>query len=453
MSSPSRGNSQRGAAALAVVMVLFFIMAMVAAYTNRNLVFEQRTSANSYRTARSLAAADAAVDWTISMLNGGIIGTTCTSTGATDDFRTRYLSVQPDGRFQPKTWPTIFSGTPVAAGDIQAQPSCSGTDGGGWVCSCPILTPPAQLDVANSEEPTFAVKFADSSPGAIALKIRACNSMRSGTVTASNVNSFGSCHVNEIDPQGPGQIHKSYVQVDSMTTLRLSLGLISALPVAPSAALTAAGSINQTAGTLTVINPDSLTGLALHAGGTISAPVTVRVAGPAGSTASATSESDADLSGIPPSDFFRKSLGMPADKYKRQPAAVRIDCGGGCNSTANVIPELAKGPTRVIYVDGDLDLNTASAIAAIGSDATPTMLVVSGNVTVSAPIAFKGVLYVEGNLNWTATGGTVNGAVIVGGGYTGTGAATVAYNRNIVQKIHKGYGSFVRIPGSWTLES
>ena len=237
-----------------------------------------------------------------------------------------------------------------------------------------------------------------------------------------------------------------------MTMLRLSLGLVSALPVAPSAALTAAGAINQTAGTLTAVNPDPLTGLALHAGGVINAPSTLRVAGPAGSTAGVTSNSDGDLNGIPSSDFFRKALGMPADKYKKQPAAVAIECGGGCTSDANVLAELAKGPTRVIYVNGDLDLNTATP-SVIGSDATPAMLVVSGNVTVSASIAFKGVLYVGGNLNWPAAGGTVNGAIIVGGNYTGTGATTIAYDRSIVQKIHKGYGSFVRIPGSWTLES
>ena len=62
-----RGRS-RGIAALGVVMVLFFILAMVGAYTNRNLVFEQRTSANSYRAARSLAAADAAICLRISFL-------------------------------------------------------------------------------------------------------------------------------------------------------------------------------------------------------------------------------------------------------------------------------------------------------------------------------------------------------------------------------------------------
>ena len=77
-------------AALMMVMVMFFIMALVAAYTNRNLVFEQRTTANSYRAERALVAADSGLDWTLSMLNGGRIDLQCRpSTTATDvDFPT-----------------------------------------------------------------------------------------------------------------------------------------------------------------------------------------------------------------------------------------------------------------------------------------------------------------------------------------------------------------------------
>ena len=53
------GSRQRGAATLIVVMILFFVMTLVAAYTNRSLIFEQRTSANQYRSTQSLEIADA----------------------------------------------------------------------------------------------------------------------------------------------------------------------------------------------------------------------------------------------------------------------------------------------------------------------------------------------------------------------------------------------------------
>ena len=70
---PLRMTPGRGMAALTVVMILFFVMALVAAYTNRNLLFEQRISANSYRSNRALEAADAGVEWTVAMLNAGRI--------------------------------------------------------------------------------------------------------------------------------------------------------------------------------------------------------------------------------------------------------------------------------------------------------------------------------------------------------------------------------------------
>ena len=50
-------RQQRGIAALVVVMVLFFIISLVAAYTGRNLIFEQRTSTNQYRRANGDTAA------------------------------------------------------------------------------------------------------------------------------------------------------------------------------------------------------------------------------------------------------------------------------------------------------------------------------------------------------------------------------------------------------------
>ena len=100
-------RAEHGAASLAVVLVLFFIVAMVAAYTNRNLIFEQRTSANSYRSARALAAAEAGIDWAVAMLNGGAIDAQCAASSAPNgDFKTRYLSLQPDGSFAPITWAT-----------------------------------------------------------------------------------------------------------------------------------------------------------------------------------------------------------------------------------------------------------------------------------------------------------------------------------------------------------
>jgi len=51
--------------------------------------------------------------------------------------------------------------------------------------------------------------------------------------------------------------------------------------------------------------------------------------------------------------------------------------------------------------------------------------------------------------NASATNGSVNGALMIRGNYAGSGTAAVAYNKAILDKIRYGYGSFVRVPGSW----
>ncbi len=49
-SSPCSTQTQRGAAALVVTMLLLFAMVLVAAFANRHLVFEQRSAANQARS-------------------------------------------------------------------------------------------------------------------------------------------------------------------------------------------------------------------------------------------------------------------------------------------------------------------------------------------------------------------------------------------------------------------
>ena len=52
-------------------MLLFFIISLVAAYAGRNLIFEQKTSANQYRATQAFEAAEAGLEWALAMLNGG----------------------------------------------------------------------------------------------------------------------------------------------------------------------------------------------------------------------------------------------------------------------------------------------------------------------------------------------------------------------------------------------
>jgi hypothetical protein len=160
-------NKQRGVATLVVVMVLLFLMALVAAYTSRNLIFEQRTSVNQYRSTQAFEAAEAGVEWALAMLNGGRVGSSCTeatATGTSTSFRQRYIRLDPaTGMVQP-----------VATVGL---PGCVWTNGA-WACECPdgtasTLTPPTTGGIA----PAFRVRFTVNGlarPGVVRIESNGC---------------------------------------------------------------------------------------------------------------------------------------------------------------------------------------------------------------------------------------------------------------------------------------
>ncbi|MBI5258323.1 MAG: hypothetical protein HY855_17595 [Burkholderiales bacterium] len=427
-----------GIATLTVVMVLFFIMAMVAAYTNRNLIFEQRTSVNSYRSTQALIAAEAGVDWAIAQINGGTINATCEAgDDATDEFRWRYLYLKHDGTMAAHKWPGAL-GVSMAA-----QPACVLTPGGP-LCSCPS-GPLSTLPMVSTDAPmVFAVRFLNDSLtaqpnltriGAFRIRSAGCTSAHTG-LSSANVNDKESCH------RG-----KTFLDVDGSMGVEVTLGLVSALPVPPVAAVTAGGGITQAAGTLTATNEDAGTAVALHAGGAISGTTNLR--GPAGSTANLSLPSDAELQGLAATagDFFRATFGMPMESYRQQPAAARVNCAAGC-TWAELGPVLAANPSRVIYLEGNVTLDQATTI---GSTTLPSMLVATGNVTIAAPVTLNGVIYSDGNLTWQAgaAGGLVRGALMSNGSFSGQGNVAVAYDAEVIRRLHQAYGSYVRVPGSW----
>ncbi|MBP6778821.1 MAG: fimbrial assembly protein, partial [Piscinibacter sp.] len=87
---------QRGAAALAVTVLLLFVMALAVGLAHRNLIFEQRSSANQLRSTRAFEAAEAGLAWAQTLLDrGGAIGADCSAADAVPgdtSFRDRYLA-------------------------------------------------------------------------------------------------------------------------------------------------------------------------------------------------------------------------------------------------------------------------------------------------------------------------------------------------------------------------
>lgn len=434
----------RGAAALIVVLVLFFVVSLVAAYTSRGMIFEQRTSINQLRSTQVLDIGDAGVEWALTKLNAGLLGAACDATpGGANTFRERYL---------------VFAADGTITGNAAANPTCTFSEGAGWTCSCPTAgsTIPG---VAGGPTPAFRAYFGADTTGARPNLIRV-------TVSACT-DASANCLANpQIPDPGKGNV-----------VVSASLGLKGALDTIPAAAVTlpslstGVAALTLTGGTrLAAYNGNPLgSGLAIHAGGTLPAAPDLTVGGAPGAPAStATLEGDATLSADAGSGGLRDSsdagacaagdanvgcsfnrtftafFGAPRAVYRNQPSLVR--CTAGCDSAA-LAQLAARNPRSIILVEGNATLD-----GNLGTAAAPVALIVEGNVTVSgAGTIVTGFVYGTSG-TWTITGTPqISGAIAseVAATMGGGGTLSVNYDLAALNKLRFEYGSFVRVPGGW----
>jgi Tfp pilus assembly protein PilX len=443
MSMPSRPclsralQQQRGAATLLVVLMLFFVVSLVAAYTSRNLIFEQRTSVNQYRSTMVFETAEAAQEWVLGMINGGRIGADCTETSAvaTDtSFRQRYLVVDPNtGLITPKK-----QGSGAAL-----WPTCVATGAGGWSCSCPIDSAPVMAaPVGNDLRPAFRVQFDQlvgllNKPGTVRVSVHACMRVDDEACLANFDNSAQAS--------------------DGRAQHAMVLALKSALTTPPAAALTVVGSVPGPA-VVQAENTDlEAGGITVQAGGAIApaavAPRTVPGTPPAKSLAG----DDGALSALAanpayPDRVFASTFGVFPATHRDQPAALVLDCPNtGCRQALSDL--VARNPDRVIWIPGDLTLETAGDVGSAPNPADPTVagaasIVVQGRLRFTAVgVRIHGFVYTRDG-NWEGTG-EIRGAAMTEGNLSGTAAPTVVYDKALLQAARRQSGSFVRLPGDW----
>lgn len=467
----------RGVATLVVVMVLFFVLAMVAAYTSRNLIFEQKTSANQYRSTTAFEAADAGVDWALAMLNGGLIDDNCgTSTALPGtSFQQRYLNITsspPAAVGVNGVVANTIRGPAAAATDLLDPPywpACS-VNGTAWgdptTCRCPSA---AQLSPATANRPAFRVwvsrpaapgepPAAPPRPGLFNLQVNACTRMPAGT---------GDCLDLEPLPQSG----------DAVATMRVVVALRPGMASMPAAAVTAQGNISvaPAGATVRLVNADTAAnGITAHAGGTLPATrldMTGLPGTPAEATLVASDTRLASLSTLAPggdpvadSRMFVSQFGMKPATYREQPGARLCPGVAAATCTAATLQSVLNlNPQRVLWVDGNLTLE-----ADLGSATAPVLLVVNGGtLTINPNVTVVGLVYVVGTLpNPLAATvaapssgpSAIQGALVAGGslqfthpgGTPGSGnGLTVTYDRAVLNLLRTTYGSWVRLPGGW----
>lgn len=418
---PRASRRQRGVATLMVVMGLFFVVSLVAAYASRNLIFEQRTSANQYRATQAFEAAEAGVEWALGLLNGGLVDSACQPTVdvAFDSFRSRYLSVDATtGAFTYKRWNDAGVLRPLTASCVRS--------GVGWACSCPNSgLPTPAVPAGEAIFPAFLVAFEPGSvPGQLRIRSTGCTSANAACLNA-----------------------RRGTAGDAAASIIATVALASAMPSSPAAALTVRGNVDVGAFALHVANTDPATnGITIHAGGSVTAPNAVLESSPGAPGGSRTVvDGDAMLAGWTADRMFTAFFGVDRNTFKRQPTTVVLDCAGGCADTLRDTVE--RNPGRPVWINGNL---TIDSDVAIGSADAPVLLVVEGQVDLTAPAArIVGVVYSQAT-DWASSGvGLVQGAVVAEGNLNGASAMAVAFDANVVNQVRLKLGSIIHVPGGW----
>ena len=422
---PARRANQRGVAALVITLVLFFTMMLAALYVNRNLVFEQRSSANQYRATQAFEAAEAGLEWAGAMLNNPQrIGADCQASAAPgSSFRDRFLTQdRTSSRFAARSWNNAGSAAPLQAACVRSP--------GGWSCACPgdgapVLAAPA----GDSAAPAFILKFAGGDkPGVLRVVSTGCTNLA------------GTC--------APGSADRA----DATATVEVSFGLLPAIATLPVAALTARGSVDAGAAAIGLHNADAASGgIAVHAGALIAAPL-ARLSVPAGSAAAqALVEGDAALAALSPERLFSTYFGIDKLAWKNQLVVRRVACGADCagplasaidSAVGNPMLWVSPPPGTPARIDGPVTL---------GSPERPVVIVVDGALQLGGAVRLHGVVY-SGSLRWSDTpgpGALLRGAAIVEGDYSGNAGADLVYDAPLLAILETATGSFARINGSW----
>lgn len=413
-------------------MVLFFIMALVAAYANRNLVLEQRVALNFQRLGVVNEITHEAVARVNAWMNAGNLDEQCRPDAAADGrFWDRYLVVLADGRLDVPAAAKVPE--KIADTETPYVIACDRVGGGDWTCQCPKNLQPVFVAEDGQVRQSFVARLRPYVNSNYDYG-HSVNLGRIGINIASCFASSATCS---------RAVYKSKEAVPLAMTVQ-SFVLTRAVRMPPSSALVVRAEADLTDGMQVVSNDAAAGDVVLQAGGAVSGSRD-SVRGPSGSPATAAVADKQPSLALPDSDrFFRLFFGMHVNEYIAQPAIRPLTCDNQC---ASALQTLVQGGARLVYHRGDLDLDED---VTIGSPTSPVVLVVDGKLSLSGPLVIHGVVFSRDDMSWSnvsARPSVVQGAVLVGGRLTGDKGAAVLFDGAALERLKIGTGSFVPLPG------
>ena len=440
-------RDQQGVATLVVAMVLLFGMTLIAFFASRGQIFEQRTSANQYRSTRAFEMAEAGLDWAVARLNDErkLVAGTCTPdntappANTSNKYIVRYLQATTAG------FPTNYTST---------RSGCSIAPNGQTTCGCPTPTPGATPTLGSADDPRFTVEFRTvADPWTI------------------EVVSYGCTNGTLCDPGSAA---------DSVAVVRALYKRKPALPNAPGAGLVT-GSAAVTGGNLTVINLDvESNGITINSGTTVElGTATNAITLPGTPPRASVLDNDPSLAALTTADatgdiYFASFFGQKIDEYKNDPKTfliTRSSCGTNTDRCARCTGDLNCGTAVSTAYDkgfsqfwADDTVSFTSNLPAVtaenpsgtlGTAARPIMLATDEGIELRSNLTAYGLFYsatATATEDWTFTGSgsaKVFGSFVSRGDFIkGAGTLDVIYDANIFRPAPDS-GLMVRVPGSW----
>lgn len=423
---------QQGAATLLVTMVLMFGTSIVMLYLNRNIIFEQKTSANQLRSTRAMETAEAGMEWATGMLNSPYdISSSCVFDTTTQvSFRRKYVQTKwadattPSTNVIPAT--TTYPGCKINAANNTLT------------CGCPAVagvSGSATAALGTAVLPSFTVAFsATTDPEAVRVVVTGCTE-QAGACTPATVGSS-----------------------DATATVSSILKLRPLLRAAPAAALTC-GTTCAVGGSYEIVNQDVYTGgVLVNAGAAITAGNgTSYVSIPGQPIGNAQIGNDASLSALSSADptcsgssMFSAYFGSTIAQYAASPNTKTIpNCGSASTCGGLVDAAYADGWRSFYFPDGFARNNSSGSL---GSANDPVTLVSNGGFDVNGNISVFGMIFANSaNVNDLGTGtADIRGALVTCAAYNNNGNGTLSYDANVLNSVRRSTGNMVRVPGSWT---
>ncbi len=408
---------QRGLSTLVVVIGLFFVAALAAAYANRHLLVEHRIARLAQDDLRAQVAAEHGLEHALALLNGDAMGDRCEALPhgglAAPE---RWLTVDADGRIHPS-----------ASNADRTALLCDRSGLGEWDCRCAGASPPTPRAVGAETGASVRVSFAsvDAHPGHVRVQAQGCAQASVACLTQPDWRSA-----------------EASMAIGS--DRRLQLALLPALRQVPTSALLAGGQVDLGDG-MAVVNTDASThGIALHTASGVTGS-RLGLVGPNGARAEDRLHThDAALQALGGDGLMRRLTGMHPTEWTRHPALRTVHCNPTCDADA-VTARLERG-ARWVQVVGALRIDRE---VQWGSPERPVLVIVNGNLSWTAAGRFVGALLVQGSAQLPQTGSQarLDGALVVTEAVQGGAATQLVHQSAVLQRLQATVGSFVRVPG------